>query len=165
VIEHVVRAICTAVAELSIDDRIHALEEARALLSLEQLCGAQDQHKTLTSLPFKTAKQTAIETFKHQYLAQAQTVGTAGGTLLTFKVAKQIAIEIFERYYFSQVLIQTKGSITIASEITGVDRANLRRALIRNNLRLPGEKTVKGLRRVSSRARLVGPVAAIINDD
>lgn len=63
--------------------------------------------------------------------------------LPTFKVAKQTAISAFERQYFADVLVASGGSITIASKITGVDRANLRRLLIRNGLRPPGERTVK----------------------
>ena len=70
-----------------------------------------------------------------------------------FMIAKHAAISAFERQYLAHVLILADGSITRASEITGVDRANLRRLLIRNGLRPPGTKTVRGVKKLRVRTR------------
>lgn len=61
--------------------------------------------------------------------------------ILPFIKAKQMAAAAFVREYFSRLFTLANGSVTDAARMAGLDRANLRKILIRNGLRMPGRNT------------------------
>jgi DNA-binding protein Fis len=80
---------------------------------------------------------------------QLEEIDTPAPSELSYKEAKHLAIIAFERDYLARVMVLSKGSVSKAARVAGVDRTNFRRLLQRIDLRprlSKGQKTKLALK-------------------